>query len=640
MSTKAFLLVLGSIFFSLVLFETGLRVFGRYTTGRSPGAVGVLESDRPVDVREAMRYVNQLPVAAGTERRWFLDDPPPLVNRGSPRPERVALYQEYARRGVFPDQSDYIWNRFFVESNRCAPNSRFKNYPNNVLAFDPPNPGVHPFYRFPPNTTGVAGLVTNEFGLRGPPLSLAKPRGTIRIAFIGASTTVGFHNFPFSYPERVTYWLNHFAEANQLNVHFEGLNGGREGINSEDIAAILRDELLPLDPDLAVYNGGANNFPSANLLVSPHISPREKIDPNDPIAKHVVPEFLRTHFAIGDLVDRAANGFSAAGEPRKPLYRLNWPSGVDEKNPNVDESSLPLDLPVIVKDLDAMRKSLKSIDAQLWMSSFEWYANDQIPLSPVRHRFIYEQLNTVFWPLRYADIRRLATFQNRVLKGYAASRDIPFVDIQASIPQDPNLFDDALHLTDAGERLKAWVVFQQLAPAVRQQISSGVLPRPAGVHGLPPAPSLVPHEVSTRCEDPTGPFTKIDGVVSLAAIQTENGATMDTGSPIKLVTPASQWAFAARMPIQISPTLKGAAFFDVRLRVVTGQVGVGVLDTRTGDFQIERNVVASADLKDIYVPVLSPETAGSLVIRNAAGGNAKSEILIQDVQLVSPSLSK
>jgi GDSL-like Lipase/Acylhydrolase family len=638
-SMKAFLLVLGSILVSLFLFEAGLRTLGGNKMA-SAGLARAMESDRPLDVREAMRYVDQIPVAAGTERKWFLDDPPPLVNRGSPRPERAALYQEYVRRGVFPDQSDYVWNRFFVETNRCAPNSRFKNFPEKVLAFDPPSPGVHPFYRFPPNTTGVAGLVTNEFGFRGPPISLKKPSKTIRIAFIGASTTVGFHNFPFSYPERVTFWLNRFADANRLNVHFEGLNGGREAINSEDMEAVLRNELLPLDPDLAVYNGGANQFPSANQLVSPHIPPREKIDPNDPVARHVVPEFLRTHSAVGDLVDRAVNGFSAAGEPRKPSYRLNWPAGVDEQNPTVDDPGLPLQLPVIVKDLDAMRSSLKSIAAQLWVSSFEWYASDQIQLSPVRHRFIYEQLNTVFWPLRYADIRRLATFQNRVLQRYAASRGIPFVDIQTSIPQDPNLFDDALHLTDAGERLKAWVVFQQLAPVIRQQISAGALPRPAGLHALPPPPSLTTREVSTHCEDPTGPFTKLDGVVSLAAMQTENGATTAAGSGVKLVTPAPQWAYAARIPIHIPATFSGAAFFDIRLQVLTGQAGVGVLDTRTGDFQIERNVVPTPVLTDVYVPVLSPETAGDLVIRNAAGGNTRSEILIQKIELVTPSNSK
>jgi len=632
---KSFLLVLASVFLGLMLIEAGLRLF---TGNRSGSAARVsVMADRPADMREAMRYADQLPIAEGTDRRWFLEDPPPLPNRTAVSAERIARYQDFSRRGVFPDQSDYIWNRSFVETNRCAPNSLFKNYPENVLAFDPPAQSKHPFYRFPPNTTAVAGLVTNEFGLRGPPLSLAKAPGTIRIAFVGASTTVGFHNFPFSYPERVTYWLNRFADSNHLKVHFEGLNGGREGLNSLDMVAIVRDELLPLDPDLAVYNGGANQFPSANLLVSPHIPTRPKIDPNDAVARHFVPEFLRVHLATGDLVDRAVNGFSAAGEPRKPFYRLSWPAGVDKQNPNVDDARLPLELPVIVKDLDSIRKDLGSVGAQLWVSSFEWYASDQVPLSPVRHRYIYEQLNTVFWPLRYADIRQLATFQNRVLERYAASRAIPFVDIQSAIPQDPNLFDDALHLTDVGERLKAWIVFQRLAPALRRDIESSVSPRPTGQHALPPAPSLATREVSTRCEDPTGPFTRIDGAVSLGTIQAENDASLLKDRPLKLVTPAAQWAFAARMPVNVARDLAGPVFFQVRGRVVTGQVGIGVLDTQTNDFQIEKDVAASAGMTDIYVPVISPETAGSLVIRNAATGNTRSEMLLDAVSLVSPA---
>ncbi len=200
------------------------------------------------------------------------------------------------------------------------------------------------------------GLVTNEFGLRGPPVALTKPPKTIRIAFLGASTTVGYHQFRFSYPDYVNHWLNRYAQARHYDVRFESLNAGREGINSEDIAAIVQDELLALDPDLAVYYEGSNQFGVATELVSPHIAARADIDPHDPIVQHKVPELIRTHLASADLLDRALNGFRSAGEPRKPAYRLLWPPGIDEQNPNVDDPHLPLSLPTIVKDLDSIRQ--------------------------------------------------------------------------------------------------------------------------------------------------------------------------------------------------------------------------------------------------------------------------------------------
>lgn len=631
---KALLLLLVSVVFCLVVFEAGLRLFTGYGGSRQ-AEQPASSAERPVDAAEAMRYVDRLAASPGTDRRWFAEDPAPLPNRTPVSGERAARYKDYQRRGLFPDQADYIWNRYYVESIRCAPNSVFTNYPDKVLAFGPPKPGTHPFFRFPANTTGVAGLVTNEFGLRGPPLSLVKPPKTIRSAFLGSSTTVGFHNFLFSYPERVIYWLNRFADANHFGVRFEVLNSGREGINSQDIAAITRDELLPLDPDLAVYNGGANQFPSANQLVSPHIPAREKIDPKDPIARHVMPELIRAHFALGDLIDRAINGYSAVGEPRKPAYRLRWPHGVDEQNPNVDDPNLPLQLPVIVKDLDSMRDSLKAIGGELMLCSFEWYANDSIPLSPVRHRFIYEQLNTVLWPLRYADIRRLANFHNRVLARYAAARGVPFLDVESNIPQDPNLFVDAIHMTETGERLKAWIVFQQLAPVLRRKIESGELPRAAGSHPVPPAPSLAASEMSIRCEDPIGPFTRVDGVVALDSVQGHNNSAVQKGPPLKVTTPAEQWAYAAEWPIRIPARLTGTPFLYLRVQVLKGQAGFAILDDQVGgEFQAERSVPVSSSAIDIYVPVVFPNRASRLIVRNAAAGNVSSELAIEDAALV------
>ena len=45
-------------------------------------------------------------------------------------------------------------------------------------------------FRFLPDTTTPIGLVTNAYGFRGAPVPLARQPKTIRIAFIGASTTV------------------------------------------------------------------------------------------------------------------------------------------------------------------------------------------------------------------------------------------------------------------------------------------------------------------------------------------------------------------------------------------------------------------------------------------------------------------
>jgi hypothetical protein len=633
-STHLFLLA-ASIFVGVAICEAGLRILARSGNAR-PSAVAGIAGKIP-EMRRAINYVQQLAAAPGTDRRWFEEDPPPLPNRSPVSREREQRYHAYEKRGLYGPQADYIWNRKFVESDRCGPNTFFQNYPETVLVFDPPAPTTHPRYRFPPNITTFAGLVTNEVGLRGRPLALAKPPATARIAFLGASTTISAHNFAFSYPDRVVHWLNRFAEANRFDVRFEVLNGGREGLNSEDIARILLDELLPLDPDLAVYYEGSNQFPSANELVDPPIPPRKQIDPNEPIAAHKVPEVIRAHLALGELADRVLNGFSSAGEPRKPSYRLKWPAGVDERNPDPDHPKLPLQLPTIVKDLDAIRSGLERLGSRLVLCSFEWLVPESTQLSPARHRYIYQQLNTVLWPLRYSDIRRLADFQNRVLRRYAAARKIDFLDVAGPTPQDPNLFTDAIHNTDAGERLKAWIVFQQLAPVVKREIEAGRLPHRTDPAKRPPPPSLATAEMSMKCDEvPPGPLVRITGALSLATVRAfpEHKAELHSGPPLEIVTGPQRWSYAAQIPIKMPSGLTGTRFILVRARATSGQIGLGVLDEKGNRFQIEKILQPSTGMTDTYLPLSNPDRADALMIRNVAEGGARSSVLLEDATLV------
>jgi hypothetical protein len=623
MRTKNLLVVLVSTLLGLLLWEVGLRWFTHFGPRGAAEPAGA--AAKTLSVADGARYIRRLAGARGLDPRWFSEDPPPLPNRTSPGPVLAARYRDFQRRGLVGFQSEWVWNSFLVKRERCNPSGLLRNYPATLPAFTPGSVSVHPGYRFPASQTLESGLVTNQFGLRGHPLSLVKPARTIRIAFLGASTTVGFHPFPFSYPEYIENWLNRFAEANHYDVRFEALNGGREGVNSNDIAAILREELLPLDPDLAVYYEGANQFTSANLLVQPAIPSRTAVDPRDPVVQHKLPEFLRTHFATGDLLDRALNGFRTVGEPRKPSYRLQWPEGVDEGRPNPDSPDLPLELPAIVGDLDAIRAGLADIGGRLAVCSFEWYTPGTTPLSPTRHRLIYEQLNTALWPLRYADIRRLSDFQNRVFRSYAASRKVPFLDVASAIPQDPDLFIDSIHMTEVGERVRAWIAFQRLVPVVRPLIASGQLPHHTDAAHLSPPASMAAAVMSTLCPVPAGPGKRIDGAVSLDAIEpAASGVSIERGHPTRIATLPQQWANAAAFPLRIPSGAHGDLFVLIRARVLNGQVGVGVLDRDAGPETV-----------DIYLPVPLPETAASLMIRNTAKGAVASRIDVQDVAVVA-----
>lgn len=493
---SAFLLLGISTVLALGIAEFCLRTLIRIPETSDPKVtVSSISMPPEADLEHAWEYVMRRKLPDSVQAAWFKDDPPVLANH-KPVPAFLrARYDDYVRRGLYGPQAGYIWNPEFVHERGCVMKSGFfANYPESIEVFDPPSKTQFPRFRFLPDMTSPSGLVTNAFGLRGPEIALRKPPRTIRIAFAGASTTVDGHNYAASYPEWAVHWLNRLAESRKWNAHFEVLNAGREGIGSSDIAAIVRDELVPLDPDLIVYMEGANQFGQANLMVSRRFNLLTADDPY-----HRFPLWFRQRFALARLIDRVfAVRITKLDEPRKPKYQLIWPTKNGESKINVDDPNLPLDLPTIRKDLDAIQEAIRPYGAELAVSSFLWLAEPGLRLSADRHRYIFQQLNMSMWPLSYADIERLAGYQNRFFRLYAADRGVHFIDLAAQIPRDPDLFTDAIHMTEAGVRLKGWLAFEQLIPVLEAKIQGGVWPRPASA-GLPPLPSLAHHPGQVEC---------------------------------------------------------------------------------------------------------------------------------------------
>ena len=79
---------------------------------------------------------------------------------------------------------------------------------------------------------------------------------------------------------------------------------------------------------------------------------------------------------------------------------------MDENDPELDFPTLPVNLNTIQADLDQMRADIATVDAELAVASFVWFAKDGMVLDPVRHRYILQYLNRAKWPFRYGDIER------------------------------------------------------------------------------------------------------------------------------------------------------------------------------------------------------------------------------------------
>ena len=151
---------------------------------------------------------------------------------------------------------------------------------------------------------------------------------------------------------------------------------------------------------------------------------------------------------------------AGGGEWPKPDYKLVWPAGLDERDPDIGRSDLPINLSTSWAISTPCAAPRRQSGAELVLASFFWLVKDGMVLDPVRHRAILEYLNQGYAPFRYRDLERLAAFQNRVFAKYARAHKLDFIDVARLTPFDPDLFVDAIHTTYAGERLRAWVFFQ------------------------------------------------------------------------------------------------------------------------------------------------------------------------------------
>jgi lysophospholipase L1-like esterase len=100
----------------------------------------------------------------------------------------------------------------------------------------------------------------NSLGFRGPEITAEKPGGTVRLAFLGASTTISHEvsGNDFVWPHLATASLSQaFPKA-----HFDYVNGGVSGYTVNSSLKNLEYRIAPLQPDVIVIYHATNDMSS------------------------------------------------------------------------------------------------------------------------------------------------------------------------------------------------------------------------------------------------------------------------------------------------------------------------------------------------------------------------------------------
>jgi len=288
-------------------------------------------------------------------------------------------------------------------------------------------------------------IAVNSLGFRGPEIRVPKPPGTVRLAFIGASTTWCGE---VSGNDKV--WADIVAKSLAQAFpahHFDYVNGGVPGYTIPASRKNLELRVAPLAPDVIVIYEGMNDLSGElrEVAAAKGVARDAKMEPASRLADYsllwnLAEKNLRVWFAqqrVQTSKGRLVLDASALGDGfRRDLTGLVQAAQQRAKRVAVATFSIQL-------------RSGQSADEQLRAAASRLY---------------YEPFMT---PQGIIDAYRR---YNEIVREVAAATGALLVDGEDDIPGDPAHFADTVHFTDAGSAAMAARVTRALVsdPAIRE----------------------------------------------------------------------------------------------------------------------------------------------------------------------------
>lgn len=298
--------------------------------------------------------------------------------------------------------------------------------------------GIQEFLTIDPATqlrVPVAGgrfgpIEINSLGFRGPEIAVPKPAGTIRIAFLGASTTFcgEVSSNAASWPDLVVQELRRAHP----NVPFDYVNGGVPGFGVAASRANLRGRVERLEPDVIVIYHATNDLSSNSFeLAREQGLIRER------------PDMQRSWLSHYSLLVR--------------LVEMNLTIRSRQRMVDVPAGKLRLDLPRLTapfrNELSALVSEARGAARVVAVATFSThYRRGQTPATQLA------AANTSLYYMPFMTVEALLeSFDayNRAITQIAEAQGVVLIGGADEIPGDPVHFHDSVHFTDAGSIVMA-----------------------------------------------------------------------------------------------------------------------------------------------------------------------------------------
>jgi hypothetical protein len=294
-------------------------------------------------------------------------------------------------------------------------------------------------YTYDADTGEVIPVRINRHGFRGPDYSPSKEPGVVRIVALGASSTFGYHDRD---DETYPYFMERMLQRECGGAaRFEVINLGIPHLTSEEIVRLFRNDGLPLRPDYVTFYEGINDssFDKPKLrsawrkaLARVYRAVREHV-----VTAAFIEEVMRSDvrtFSVAD-VER-----HRAGRSERFLANLS----------RLLEDCRSIDATLIVANQQA--RSLLVRREELAGVNYE-REGDLVERKLAEQGFLTtKELNF----LAHRDLMR-------DLRVWAASNEVPFVDIIAALDSRRDVLVSWVHLNAEGNRMIA----QSFVDAIR-----------------------------------------------------------------------------------------------------------------------------------------------------------------------------
>jgi lysophospholipase L1-like esterase len=304
--------------------------------------------------------------------------------------------------------------------------------------------------RVPVANLSKGRISINSLGFRGPEIIVPKPAGTVRIAFLGASTTwcAEVSGNDYVWPHLVTSSL---AGA-FTKVRFDYVNAGVPGYTMSSLLKSMQYRVAPLQPDVIVIYEVSNNL-SGEMR---ELAAKRGIIPEAKVQQLTWPS---RYSLLWYLVEKNLLVLQAQHTAQASQGRL-------EVDPGTLGEEYRQSLTQLVR---AAQQNAKLVAVATFSIQLRRDQSSEQQMRASQSAFFYMPFATTHLLLdgyqRY----------NQIVREVAKETGAMLIEGEDDIPGDPAHFTDTVHFTDAGSRAMAQRISRALisSPMLKQLLPVG-----------------------------------------------------------------------------------------------------------------------------------------------------------------------